>query len=239
MHARVSEDSLLKDRPALILVHGLVVSSRYMVPIAELLSAHYRVYAPDLPGFGKSGKPPHVLSLVELSNTLAAWMQEANLERAAFLGNSFGCQIIADLSVRHPGRVERAVLQGPTMDPRGRTVLGQIGGFLLDMPQEPLSLLAIELLDYVSAGTVRSWRTFRYALEDRIEGKLPNMNVPTLVVRGSRDRIVSQCWAEEVTSMLPLGRLVVIPGAAHTANYGWPLEFAREVHAFLSDSGKA
>ncbi len=32
MHARVSEDSLLKDSPALILVHGLVVSSRYMVP---------------------------------------------------------------------------------------------------------------------------------------------------------------------------------------------------------------
>jgi 2-hydroxy-6-oxonona-2,4-dienedioate hydrolase len=59
MHARVSEDSLLKDSPALILVHGLVVSSRYMVPIAELLSAHYRVYVPDLPGFGKSGKPPH------------------------------------------------------------------------------------------------------------------------------------------------------------------------------------
>lgn len=239
MHARVSKDPLPKDSPALILVHGLVVSGRYMVPIAELLSAHYRVYVPDLPGFGKSGKPPHVLSLVELSTTLAAWMQEAGLERAAFLGNSFGCQIIADLSVRHPGRVERAVLQGPTMDPRGRTVLRQIGGFLLDMPQEPLSLLAIELLDYLSAGTVRSWRTLRYALKDRIEGKLPNMRVPTLVVRGSRDRIVSQWWAEEVTSLLPLGRLVVIPGAAHTANYGWPLELAREVHAFLGDGGKA
>ncbi len=239
MHARVSKDSLLKDSPALILVHGLVVSGRYMVPIAELLSAHYRVYVPDLPGFGKSGKPPHVLSLGEHSTTLAAWMQEAGLERASFLGNSFGCQIIADLSVRHPGSVERAVLQGPTMDPSGRTVFRQIGGFLLDMPQEPLSLLAIELLDYLSAGTVRSWRTLRYALEDRIEGKLPDMRVPTLVVRGSRDRIVSQCWAEEVTSLLPLGRLVVIPGAAHAANYGWPLEFAREVHAFLGDGGKA
>ena len=239
MHARASDNPLPNNGPALILVHGLVVSSRYMVPIAEVLSAHYRVYVPDLPGFGKSGKPPHVLSLVELSDTLAAWMQEAGLGRAAFLGNSFGCQIIADLAVRHPGRVERAVLQGPTMDPRGRTVLRQIGGFLLDMPREPPSLLAIELLDYLSAGTVRSWRTFRYALEDRIETKLPDMRVPTLVVRGSRDRIVSQCWAEEVTSLLPMGRLVVIPGAAHTANYGWPLEFAREVQAFLGDGGKA
>ena len=239
MHARVSDDPLHKDSPALILVHGLVVSSRYMVPLAELLSTNYRVYVPDLPGFGKSGKPPHVLSVVELSNTLAAWMREAGLERATFLGNSFGCQIIADLSVRHPALIERAVLQGPTMDPQGRTVLRQIGRFLLDMPREPLSLLAIELLDYLSAGTVRSWRTFRYALEDRIEEKLPNVRVPTLVVRGSRDRIVSQCWVEEVTSLLPMGRLVVIPGAAHTAPYGWPLEFAREVQVFLDDGEKA
>jgi len=239
MHARVSKDPLLKNSPALILVHGLVVSSRYMVPIAELLSAHFRVYVPDLPGFGKSGKPPHVLSLVELSNALAAWMQEAGLERAAFLGNSFGCQVIADLSARHPALIERAVLQGPTMDPQGRSALQQIGRFVLDMPREPLSLLAIELLDFLSAGTVRSWRTFRYALDDRIEEKLPNMGVPTLVVHGSQDRIISQRWAEEVTSLLPLGRLVVIPGAAHTANYGWPLEFAREVQTFLSDGVKA
>ncbi len=65
------------------------------------------------------------------------------------------------------------------------------------------------------------------------------MRVPTLVVRGSRDRIVSQSWAEEVAGLLPLGRLVVIPGAAHTANYGWPLQFAREIQAFLCDGGKA
>ncbi len=87
MHARASDNPLPNNGPALILVHGLVVSSRYMVPLAELLSEHYRVYVPDLPGFGKSGKPPHVLSLVELSDTLAAWMQEAGLERAVFLGN--------------------------------------------------------------------------------------------------------------------------------------------------------
>jgi pimeloyl-ACP methyl ester carboxylesterase len=59
------------------------------------------------------------------------------------------------------------------------------------------------------------------------------------VVHGLRDRIVSQRWAEEVTSLLPLARLVVIPGTAHTTNYDWPLEFAREVQTFLSDGAKA
>ena len=222
----------------MVLVHGLVVSSRYMVPTAERLAPHHWIFAPDLPGFGKSEKPLQALDVTGLSDALSAWMGEVGLERAALVGNSMGCQVIADLAVRHPARVERAVLQGPTMDPKGRSVPGQVGRFLLDVPREPLSLVPIELLDYLSAGTRQAWRTLRHALEDRIEEKLPYMRVPTLVVRGSRDPIAPQRWAEEVTGLLPMGRLSVIPGAAHAANYGWAARFARIVHNFLNDAGR-
>jgi 2-hydroxy-6-oxonona-2,4-dienedioate hydrolase len=61
------------------------------------------------------------------------------------------------------------------------------------------------------------------------------MQVPTLVVRGSQDPIVPQRWAQEVTELLPMGRLSVIPGAAHAANYGWAAEFARIIQEFLDD----
>ena len=219
----------------MVLVHGLVVSSRYMAPTAERLAPHYRVFAPDLPGFGRSENPPHVLDVAGLSDALSAWMEAVGLERAALVGNSMGCQIIADLAVRHPGRVERAVLQGPTMDPLGRSAPRQIGRWLLDAPREPLSLLPIELLDYLSAGTRRAWRTFRFALEDPIEEKLLHVRVPTLVVRGSRDPIVPQRWAEEAAGLLPVGRLSVIPDAAHTANYGRAAEFGRVVREFLDE----
>ncbi len=206
-----------------------------MAPTAERLAPYRRVFAPDLPGFGRSEKPPHVLDIPELSDTLAHWIGEVGLERAVLVGNSIGCQIIADLAVRHPERIEQAILQGPTMDPRGRTVLQQVGRFLLDMPREPLSFVPIELADFANAGTRRAWRTFRYALKDRIEEKLPYIQVPTLVVRGSRDPIVPQCWAEEVAELLPMGRLALIPGAAHTANYGWAAEFASIIQEFLDD----
>jgi 2-hydroxy-6-oxonona-2,4-dienedioate hydrolase len=43
-------------------------------------------------------------------------VREIGLERAAVVGNYFEYQIIADLAVRHPERVERAMLQGPTME---------------------------------------------------------------------------------------------------------------------------
>ena len=238
IHARASENPAPEGRTAVVLVHGLVVSSRYMIPTAERLAPHYQVFVPDLPGFGRSERPPGVLDVAGLSDALAAWMGEVGLERAALVGNSVGCQVIADLAVRRPGRIERAVLQGPTMDPKGRSVARQVGRFLLDVPREPLSLVPIELLDYLSVGTRRAWCTLRYALEDRVEEKLPYMRVPTLVVRGSRDPIATQRWAKEVTGLLPMGRLSVIPGAAHAANYGRAADFARIVREFLDDAGR-
>src|SRR5215210_849282 len=56
VHARVSVDPTPSGALPLVLVHGIGVASRFMVPVAELLAPYHRVYAPDLPGFGESGK---------------------------------------------------------------------------------------------------------------------------------------------------------------------------------------
>jgi 2-hydroxy-6-oxonona-2,4-dienedioate hydrolase len=93
-----------------------MVSSRYMVPTLKRLARHYRIYAPDLPGFGKSEKPSRTLDVAGLSDALYAWMDALGLEGAALVGNSISCQITADLAVRRPELVERAVLQGASMD---------------------------------------------------------------------------------------------------------------------------
>lgn len=233
MHARISEGPA--GRPAVILVHGLVISGLYMVPTAELLAPHYQIYVPDLPGFGESEKPRTYLDVEGLSEALARWMGAAGLKRAALVGNSFGCQVIADLIARRPNLVERAVLQGPTIDPQRRSTARQVWRFLINSPLEPLSLSSIMLRDYARAGSRRAIATVRYALRDKIEEKLPHIQVPTLVVRGSRDAIVPQRWAEETVRLLPDGRLTVISGAAHTLNYSAPQRFARVIRTFLDE----
>lgn len=55
------------------------------------------------------------------------------------------------------------------------------------------------------------------------------------VLEGLSDQIVPQRWTEEATRLPPMGRLVVILGAAHTANYSAPMELAHVVRTFLSD----
>ncbi len=238
MHARVPARQASEEAPAVVLVHGLVVSSRYMIPTLARLAPRHRVYAPDLPGFGRSEKPPRTLDIPGLARALDGWMAATGLTSAVLVGNSMGCQIIAELAVRNPARVERAVLQGPTMDPEARTALQQAARLALDGTREPPSLLPIMLLDYLSAGLRRSLATFQHALEDPIEEKLPHVRVPTLVVRGERDPIVPQPWAERVSRLLPEGRLVVVPGAAHTMNYAAPSELARVVRTFVREGAE-
>ncbi len=233
MHARVSDGQTAGSIPV-VLVHGLVVSGRYMVPLLDELARSHTVYAPDLPGFGRSEGPAHAPDVEGLADALAAWMRAAGLSGAALVGNSVGCQVTVELALRHPELVEKVVLQGPTMDPRARSAPRQMGRLLIDPTREPPSLVAIEGLDLLRAGVVRSWRTFRHALKDPIEEKLPRVRVPALVVHGSRDRISPHGWAEAVARLLPDGRLVVLPHAAHAANYSAPAEFARAVRAFLA-----
>jgi len=161
------------------------------------------------------------------------------LVRVALLGNSFGCQIIADLGARHPELISRAVLQGPTMDQRARTAPRQILRWALNSPFEPTgawtSLGSVVRQDYRDASIRRVLATFRHALGDRIESKLPRLQAPTLVVRGARDPIVPQRWAEEAARLLPRARLVVVPGAAHTMCFTSLDELARTVRPFLEE----
>ncbi|GAB4372170.1 MAG: alpha/beta hydrolase [Elainellaceae cyanobacterium] len=236
VHARVAAKQHTEDRPVLILVHGLVISSRYMVPLAKLLAPYYRVYAIDLPGYGKSDKPDHTLELPELADALRDWMDAVQINHATLLGNSFGCQIIAEFAVRHPDRVNRIILQAPTVDRHTRTFPQQLWRFLCDAPNEDLFMAFLLLYDYSLAGIPRLIRTIQISLADAIETKLPLIQVPTLVVIGTKDTMVPEYWAREVANLLPEGKLVIVDGVGHAFNYSVPMELARVTQAFLNSS---
>lgn len=220
--------------PAVVLVHGLGMSSRSMTPAMLALAERHPAWAPDLPGFGASTKPRRALTLPELADALVGWMDAVGLERPALIGHSLGCQVIGHVAMRHPHRMRAAVLISPTIDPdAGRGPLGQLVAVMLDAPREDPRLVPIAFLDYLRAGPLRIWRTLRMALRDPARRHLAQVAAPTLVVRGGRDPLVSQAWAEEVARLLPLGRLAVVPGGAHAMNFSTPRALAGEILPFL------
>jgi 2-hydroxy-6-oxonona-2,4-dienedioate hydrolase len=233
IHALVADaPPVSTDAPAVVLVHGQGMSSRYMEPLGRCLARFAQVHAPDQPGFGASGKPQQALGLEQLADFHAAYLQAVGVGRAALLGNSFGCQIAVACAERHPEAVDRLVLQGPTADPDSRTVF-RIARRWFENSRRESSNLGFLLAEYRRAGFGRVAGTFREMLRDRMEDRLPKVAPPVLVVRGDRDPIVPQAWAERVAALAPHGRLVVVPGAAHTMNHYQAEALARVVEPFL------
>ena len=234
LHSRCSVKPVPSNRVPVVCVHGLSVSSRYMVPIAERLAPYHRVYAPDFPGFGRSDKPHHIYSIPEMATVLCRWMDRTGIAEAALLGNSLGCQIIAEAAVRNPDRVIRAILVGPTVDPQARSLIRNGWRLMRDLRRESLNSILTQGRDYLRSGPRRTVRTFQAALADRIETKLPRMEMPTLIVRGEFDPVVPRRWAEEAVRLLPRGRLAVLPGAPHAAQFDAPTASAEVVLDFLN-----
>jgi pimeloyl-ACP methyl ester carboxylesterase len=231
-HDRCSIESP-NGAPRLVLLHGLAVSHRYLMPVAARLADHYPVHVVDLPGFGLSDDPGRVLDVAEHADHVAAWLKATRLPPVVVLGNSFGCQVAVDLAVRHADWVRGLVLVGPTVDPAARTAFRQILRWLRDALREDPLQLPILLLDVRDAGLRRVAGTLAHAVRDPIERKLPLVTVPTLVTRGAKEPIVPMPWARAASRLLPRGEFAVVPASPHNANYSAADHLAELVVAFL------
>jgi 2-hydroxy-6-oxonona-2,4-dienedioate hydrolase len=232
IYSRVSTVATERSTTPVVLVHGFGISSSYFVPTAERLATEFDVYAPDLPGHGRSDKPHEPLDIPRLADVLRDWMDSMAIPKAMFVGNSMGCQVLADLAVRHPHRVERLVLIAPTIDPHARTVLEHLPRFALGALHERPSLAWLVVADYLRMG----WRILpelRFMFGDRIEEKLPHVKSPTMLVRGEKDTIVTPRWFEEAARLVRAEQVAVIPGWGHAVQYSAANEFVAAITDFL------
>lgn len=233
MHARVAVEEGAQGRTPVVLIHGFVLASRVMVPAAQLLARDFPVYLPDLPGFGESDKPP-TQSLEQLRDSIDRWMEAVGIERASFVGNSMGCQLIIHLALKYPHRVARMILQGPSVDPPARSVDGMASRLMTNMIKErSRDLNAIARVDYQKAGLPRVFKTAFWVFKDEPERWIQEVCVPVLIVRGGDDPVISQEWAERLAGLAPDGRLVVIPKGCHTLHFVMAEEFVDAIRPFL------
>jgi pimeloyl-ACP methyl ester carboxylesterase len=200
-----------------------------------VLAADRRALVPDLPGWGRSPRPPRALDVQQLADALAGFLDAEGLARVPLVANSLGCQVAVELAVRSPERVSALVLIGPTVDPSRRTFALQTRSFVLDSLREPPALWWIIASDYARMGPMRFVRTARFALRQRIEDLLPRVAAATLVVRGEHDAFASEAWCRRAAELLPRGSLAVVDGAAHAVHYSDPGRVAGLVRSFLEE----
>ncbi len=228
LHSR-SSGTEAGHRVPFVLIHGLVISSLYMIPLAERIAAENEVHALDLPGFGKSDSPSEVLTVPQLADWVIAWMRETGIHRCHLVANSLGCEIAAHLAVKAPDRVATLTLIGPTLDPQAYAFVTQTLRLLQDALHEPIRLWMNWIFDLCRAGVRRAFGTTREMFRDHIEDQLPRITAPTLVVRGENDPTVPQSAALALTHLLADGELLVIEGAPHCVHYSNPLQVWRAI----------
>lgn len=221
------------DRRAVVLVHGMVVSSRSVAPLAELLAARFDVWAPDLPGFGSSDGAEVPPRPGPLARSLRGWIAARDLDGASVLASSYGCQIATELAMRAPEAVDRLVLSSPTTDPTARSLPHLLARFARESRTQSAEYRRTMRQDYGAASIRRAAATLRALLDDRPEERLPHVDAPTLVVRGTDDPIVSPAWAAEVARLLPHGRLITLDGATHAMAHDTPEPLAAATTDFL------
>jgi 2-hydroxy-6-oxonona-2,4-dienedioate hydrolase len=227
-------DGLGFDEAPIVLVHGIGASSRSLKPILHALSDDHAVYAPDLPGFGLSDFPTHPLDVPGLADALRRWMLDNEMDSAALVAVSSGGQVAVDLAARYPELVERLVLYGPTFDPAGRAALRLATRWARGAFFASPSLAPHLVHDLIDAGPWRAVRSLRMALADPIESKLPAVDAPTLVVRGSHDQVVPRSWAEQVAELIPEAKLGSIRGG-HVPGSRAAARLAPLIERFVAD----
>ncbi|MEO8354059.1 MAG: alpha/beta fold hydrolase [Chthoniobacteraceae bacterium] len=226
------------DSTPFVLTHGLVISSLYLIPLAECLAREHAVHALDLPGFGRSPGPRPALDVVTLAESVVAWLSAAGIERCHLVANSLGCQIAAHVAAKAPHLVQSLILIGATVDPAASRLSTQFIRLLRDAVHEPARLWMDWFFDFARAGLRRSIQTIRHMMADRIEAQLPHIHAATLVLRGENDRTMPERWGKEAAALIPNARLETVSQHAHCVHYTAPrlvaeiiLEHARRSRA--------
>ncbi len=100
--------------PPLLLIHGLFDSLGTWKKLIPLLSPQFKIYAVDLPAFGKSVLPDRwERSISGMIESVVGFLDERSIPEVALVGSSMGGSLSLGVAGRHPERVKRLVLINP------------------------------------------------------------------------------------------------------------------------------
>lgn len=225
------------DLPVVVMVHGLVVSSRYMVRLGDALSDHYKVFAPDLPGHGYSHMPKPYLTTAELGDALNAVMAALDLHDVTVVANSYGGPIVTEAAVADSSRLSSLVLIGPATDEVVQSRWPMVGRFVRSLWREPLWALWATILDIGQCGVWRGLHEGTEMVTHRIHQRLPLVDVPVHFIRGEHDHVAPQAWLQSLSDRVGGGPVTVIRRAAHEPQAKQPTAVAAVIRAFRPPMG--
>lgn len=207
----------------IVLVHGLGSSAETWGPLMWLLSKDFLVYAPDMPGFGKTPIAPEGVNISTHVLYLERFLDALGHPRVILAGNSLGGWIVTRFAVEHPERAQhlyllnsaglrREGLNSPYAVDRdsARRSIEYIYGRSLPLPGFVLDAVVRNSQQPAYAGFIHG-----YDPSEELDNVLAQVKTPTTIIWGEQDGLFTVSIAHEFHAAISNAELVLLPGAAH------------------------
>jgi pimeloyl-ACP methyl ester carboxylesterase len=213
------------------------------------LAASHEVIAISPPGFGASERPNWVDSIDDCSYICLDVLDSLGVKDAPVLGFGIGGWLAAEMAIKTTQHMSRLIL----VDPFGIKVGGPFDRDIQDIwflsPEKVLELKYADIekgrIDYtvmeedkltIVARNKESYARFcwqPYMHNPKLKGRLHRINVPTLVVWGDKDGLITPDYGKAFAAEIPGARFEVIKNAGHFPHLEQPEAFVKLVDGFI------
>jgi pimeloyl-ACP methyl ester carboxylesterase len=235
-----------------VLVHGLGGRAEDWANLMpQLVHDHHRVYALDLPGYGRSDWPTNATySIGEAAGAVETFMDDRHLAQADLGGWSMGGWIAMRIALDQPQRIRRLMIfdsagtrfsltWDPTLfEPNTPQKLQRMDDLLLPSgaPHIP-SFIEHAIFRFVKehGWVVRRNMNSLLTGEDLLDGKLGGLKMPMLIVWGKEDHLIPVLVGEQIHHDVPQSELEIFDGCGHLAASQCAAQVGPVVKGFLDE----
>lgn len=209
----------------LVLLHGNNEDSGYFKHQIQWFSDKYRVITVDTRGHGRSQRGTKPFTLEQFAEDLKEFLDSRGLVRIHLLGFSDGGNIALLFALKYPDYVEKLILNGANLCPRGVKARIQL--------PDNLKYLALAVISVFDKRVLREKEMLGLMVNqpDIRRGCLMALTMPVLVIAGTDD-MIRQSHTMKIAGSMKYGELCIIEGDHFIAARS-PEAFNRKVEVFL------
>ncbi|HEY1364960.1 MAG TPA: alpha/beta hydrolase [Xanthobacteraceae bacterium] len=241
-----------RGRPLLFLHPATGIDGN--APVLQRLATRCRVIAPVHPGFGRSELPKGFDSIDDLAYFYLDLSEALSLRDVAIVGVSFGGWLAAEIAIKSTARISHLVLANPVGIKVGGREQRDIADIFAVTEEELLTLAycdptvgrrdykAMPEAELLAASRNREaaarygWSPYMH--DPKLRSRLHRIRVPTLMLWGMSDRILSESYGRAYCAAIPGAIFAPIERAGHFPHEEQPHAFADKVLAFIEQDSR-
>ena len=234
--------------PQILMLHG-GEGPIDQFPFFERMAERYEIIQPVHPGFGGTPIPEQFDNLQDLIFLYLDLIDLLDLSEAILLGFSMGGWAAAEIAVMNTQRFSKLVLVDSVGVKPGGPFDRDIADVFALSPAEQMRItwhdpskapdpatMTNDELQMLAANRVAlglyTWEPYMH--NPKLPYRLHRIDIPTLLIWGESDGIVSPKYGQAFCDMIPGAGMVVIPNAGHVPHIEQPERFVEQFLQFAA-----